>query len=75
MKLTLKIDIECGEVNCARAPGKFCRYFGSINFGRTAVCMLFPDKDESYTLLRVGDDGWTRRCERCVGVAFVPARE
>ena len=74
MKLTLKIDIDCGEVNCAKEPGRYCKYFGYLNGeGRTAICRLFPDKDESYTLLRVGEDGWTRRCEKCVGVAFVPA--
>ena len=61
-----KIEIECGEKTCAREPGKFCRYFGTLGLGQKPVCRLFPTEKASYTHLdEVG--GWTMRCDDCIG--------
>lgn len=74
MEKTLKIQISCGEKTCASEPGKFCRFFGSINFGSTPVCVLFPSEDNSYTKLFQNEDkdskifGWTERCKSCLNI-------
>lgn len=67
----LRLDVDCGEKTCAKAPGEFCRFFGSRKFGSVPVCMLFPNpfpghKDpHSATPLREVD-GWTLRCQACL---------
>jgi ADP-ribose pyrophosphatase YjhB (NUDIX family) len=61
----IEIEIECGEKTCAREPGKFCRYFGTVGLGQKPVCRLFPTEKASYTHLdEVG--GWTMRCDDCI---------
>ena len=49
MKTTLKIQVECGETTCAKEPGKFCRFFGTMRFGTIPICMLFPSDNEAFT--------------------------
>lgn len=68
----LAINIECSKENCATEPGKFCKFFGTMRFGTEAICMLFPSennkvsKSGSHTELKMGDDGWTKRCKACL---------
>ena len=64
MKLTGKIDIECGMDTCAYAKDKFCRYMGTIKFGSIAICTFFPSDIATYTILDE-DKGWTQRCPDC----------
>ena len=67
MKKQLTIDIECGINTCAKVPGVFCKYFGTIKFGIIPVCMLFPSKMNSFTILEVlPPDGWAMRCKECL---------
>ena len=63
-KVKLEIIIECGEHTCASEPGKFCRFLGSMRFGTIPLCLLFPDRESSHTLLEE-KDGWLQRCDAC----------
>ena len=62
---TLKINIECGETTCAKAPGEFCSFMGSMRFGTIPICSLFPSDRDTYTELR-DQDGWVQRCQQCL---------
>jgi hypothetical protein len=64
MKVRLAVHIECGKHTCASEPGKFCQFAGTIKFGSTYVCRLFPG-DGSYTLLK-DKDGWLQRTRACM---------
>jgi hypothetical protein len=61
---TLKVAVNCGKTTCAKEPGKFCQFFGTVKFGQVPVCRLFPTDSESFTKLE-DKDGWTQRCEAC----------
>jgi len=63
------LSIHCGELTCASEPGKFCQFLGSMKLGQIPVCMLFPSKDGSHTVLKNNKDngeGWTLRCRDCL---------
>lgn len=57
--------IDCGDTTCASKPGKFCRFYGSRNFGQVPVCTLFPAERGWFTDLPE-KDGWVQRCPACL---------
>lgn len=59
---TRTITFVTGEKTCASAPGKFCRWQGTKNFGTTPVCMLFDDA----RLWENVKGGWLMRCPECL---------
>ena len=61
----VQVRLKCGEKTCAWSPGKFCRFFGSRNFGQNPICCLFPSDPGTYTDLNE-IDGWIQRCEICL---------
>jgi len=61
----LQIPINCGKSTCAKSPGNFCQFFGTIKFGTIPACRLFPTNENSYTKLEE-KDGWTQRCNECL---------
>ena len=62
---TALIQINCGETTCASEPGKFCNFFGTMRFGTSPLCRLFPSENDAYTPL-TEKDGWVQRCEQCI---------
>jgi hypothetical protein len=49
MKLTIPIEIDCGETTCASEPGKFCHLFASDMQGN-GVCYLYVKKLNTHFL-------------------------
>ena len=71
---TLNIEIFAGVDTCATVPGEFCQFMGSIKFGLTPICLLFPPLyngkyDGAYTVLQ-DKDGWVQRCDACKQAEF-----
>jgi len=69
VKRKILIEIEAGEKTCAIEPGKFCEFSGTVNWGMTFICRLFPGPDEAYTVLHNTKNdgmGWTIRCPACL---------
>ena len=62
--ITLQIKIEAGETTCAKEPGKFCQFFGTMRFGTFPICTLFPSDHDVFTELKE-KDGWVQRCADC----------
>lgn len=60
-KVNQQINFITGELTCASAPGKFCRFFTTKHFGQVAYCTLYCKdlKLEPETLV-------TLRCEECL---------
>jgi hypothetical protein len=54
------LHFESGDTTCAKEPGKFCRFFGTKNFGTQPVCMLFDDEP------LYEKDGWIQRARICM---------
>lgn len=65
MEKCLTVVINCGETTCYSKPGVHCQYLGSKRMGTIHVCMLFPDDDDSNTVLE-DKDGWLQRCASCL---------
>ncbi len=61
MKLTIPIEIECGETTCASEPDKFCHLFASDMQG-DGVCYLYGKVFQN-------DEGWIERHPRCLETA------
>jgi hypothetical protein len=64
MKRKLRVYIDSGFETCARAPGEFCPFMGTIKFGLVPICRLFPSRDATHTVL-YEKDGWVQRCPAC----------
>jgi hypothetical protein len=65
MSRSLQIAIEPGETTCARAPGEFCRFVGTVGMGQRWVCRLFPATDGAHTNLEERS-GWLQRLPECM---------
>lgn len=67
MERKIVLEIECGELTCAKEKGEFCRFAGATHLGTVPACMLFPDfkANISHTELETVD-GWTQRCDACL---------
>jgi hypothetical protein len=68
MKFQIVTEINCGERTCATAPGKFCRFFSSRDWGTQPYCSFFQ-----VDLFHV--DGWAQRCPECLESARVVNQE
>lgn len=76
MKVTLHIDIECGEKTCASSPGKFCQFVRTRRFGQVTYCRLFSDDRFSAPVpLETSEPdgrGWLLRHPKCLEAANEP---
>ena len=63
----LHLPIAAGDHSCASAPGEFCRFLVTTNFGTRWRCKVFdpPDAREPTGLKEV--DGWIQRHPECLG--------
>ena len=67
MKRTVLIDVECEKATCYdKENKKRCQFEGAVKFGTLNVCRLFPDQENSHTVLKFDDDFGLMRCDDCL---------
>jgi hypothetical protein len=63
---TIHLPNDAGDRSCATAPGEFCRFLVTTNFGTRWRCQIFDPSDtrERSGLKEV--DGWIQRHPGCL---------